>query len=52
MTRRLTPNCRDKQHELCLGGLPCHCTCHEVPAPPNLRELAGLDTKPEPEEDR
>lgn len=50
MGRWLTPNCLAEDHGRCLGGRPCDCPCHEVPPPPNLRELAGLP--PKPEEDR
>lgn len=50
MSRRLTPNCAEEQHGLCLGGRPCDCTCHEVPAPPDLRKRAGLPPKTDDEE--
>lgn len=52
MGRWRTRNCHEEQHDRCTGGLACDCPCHEIPAPPNLRELAGLTPKPEPEEDR
>lgn len=49
MSHYVSLNCREEPCGPCTG---CSCPHHEIPAPPNLRELAGLDPKPEPEEDR
>jgi hypothetical protein len=46
--RSVSANCRNDHSGPCLG---CGCECHDIPAP-DLRELAGLPPKPEPEEDR